>query len=64
MNVHQILNEELIAVVRARCSLEDWNTIVDAAVQNAKRGDSQAREWLTTHLSRQIASYSSEDHGA
>lgn len=32
------------------CSLDDWAEIVRAAVRDAKKGDSTAREWLTKNI--------------
>jgi hypothetical protein len=32
------------------CSLEDWRQITLRAVQDAKQGDSSAREWLAKYL--------------
>lgn len=34
----------------AGCSMKDWAEIVQVAVQDAKKGDSVAREWLSKHI--------------
>ena len=36
--------------VRAAVTTEDWISIVQKAVQDAKSGDGRARDWLAVHL--------------
>ncbi len=42
--------EEYLTVTFAECPLEAWQVIVKKAVQDAQKGDSKAREWLSRYL--------------
>lgn len=39
-----------LTALTAVCSPEDWKTIAEKAVADAKEGDSRAREWLSSYL--------------
>jgi len=36
-------------VLSERLSLDDWRSIVDRAVQDARAGDARARDWLSRY---------------
>lgn len=42
--------EEYLDATISRVALKDWREIVDKAVQQAKRGDSRARAWLSDYV--------------
>ena len=41
---------EYYRVLQFRCTIEDWQAIIDKAVADAKRGDAVARKWLADYL--------------
>jgi hypothetical protein len=44
-------------VLMTRCTQKDWQAIVDKAVDQAKRGDSTARKWLSDYLIGAVEQY-------
>jgi hypothetical protein len=42
--------QQYVEALSETVSLDDWRTIVRAAVDKAKKGDFKAREWLTRML--------------
>lgn len=45
----QTEREYLIAMTTG-CTPEDWQEIIKQAVEDAKKGDNKAREWLASYL--------------
>jgi hypothetical protein len=41
---------EYTNIIQSSCSPSDWKTIVNKAVEQAKRGDEKARKWLSDNL--------------
>lgn len=37
-------------ITQSACTFKDWRLIVKKAVEQAKRGDTQARKWLADYL--------------
>lgn len=42
--------EKYLTKLSKRCTLKQWQEIVDAAIAQAKKGDSKARQWLSDYL--------------
>ena len=42
--------ERYYAILMSTCTFEDWKRIIEKAVEQAKRGDAQARKWLADYL--------------
>lgn len=41
---------EYMSIVMRACTLDDWQAIVERAVQDARNGDGAARSWLASYL--------------
>jgi hypothetical protein len=44
------VEQEYLAALNAAVSLETWRQIIERAIDDAIRGDSRAREWLSQYL--------------
>ena len=44
------IEEKYLKRLSSRVSLKDWDAIIDKACEQAKRGDYQARKWLSENL--------------
>lgn len=42
--------ERYLEITKTSCTFADWEAIVQRAVYDAKRGDAQARKWLSDYL--------------
>jgi len=42
--------EKYHAILLSRVTFADWERIIDKAVEQAKRGDSNARKWIADYL--------------
>ena len=42
--------ERFMQITQSACTLADWRKIVQKAVEQAKRGNPQARKWLADYL--------------
>ena len=42
--------ERYYSILMSACTFEDWKRIIEKAVEQAKRGDGQARKWLADYL--------------
>ena len=42
--------ERYSEILLTTCTFADWQRIVETAVKQAKRGNPQARQWLSDHL--------------
>lgn len=42
--------ERYLARLSKRCTLKQWEKIVDTAIARAKAGDARARQWLSDYL--------------
>lgn len=42
--------ERYYTILMSSCTFEDWKRIIQKAVEQAKRGDAQARKWLADYL--------------
>ncbi|QDS97687.1 hypothetical protein [Adhaeretor mobilis] len=41
---------DYLAAITNRVTLEDWQEVVGRAIEDAKKGDARARDWLSRYL--------------